>query len=131
MASATRKIGRLSWIASISVYALTVSAQVSHSAEIFRCSAWTNSSLSHRGEVTVALDVNLFTWRADTSSSTAEVIRIDNGTAAYLDEAFIYLVFGASFLKFEGIVGTHDAPITIRRIPLVQTSPRIGEIECR
>lgn len=131
MAYPTRKINRLSWIALISGCALSVSAQVSHSAEIFKCSAWTNSSLSHRGEVTVALDVNVFTWRADTSFSTAEVIRIENGTAVYLDEAFIYLVFGASFLEFEGILGAHAFPITVRRIPLVQASPRIGEIECR
>ncbi len=130
MANAMWKIRRQSWIALISVCALTVSAQISYSAEIFKCSTWTNSSLSHRGEVTVALDEKLFTWRADTSSSTAEVIRIGNGTAVYLDKAFIYLVFGALFLEFKGSVSAQSAPIIIRRIPLVQTSPRIGEIEC-
>ena len=133
----TRITGGLIWIyraismALISACTLTVSAQASHSAEIFKCSAWTNSSLSHRGEVTVALDINVLTWRADAASSTAEVIRVDNGTAAYFDEAFIYLVFGALFLEFEGIVDAHSGPVVIRRIPFVQSNPRVSEIECR
>ena len=131
MAHARWNIASLGWVGLVGACTLTASAQVAHPTEILECSSWTNSSLSHRGDVTVALDANFLTWRADTSSSTAEVIRIANGTAAYLDAAFIYLVFGAWFLEFEDIMGAHSGSITIRRIPLVQTNPRISEIECR
>ena len=120
--------GRWFLTAAMAVFALTAGTGASHAVEIFKCGYWPNSSLSHRGDVTIALDKEVFTWRADTASSTAEVVRIQDGQAAYIDEVFIYLVFGNSLFEE---VETLKIPILVRRIPLVRRNAKISEIECR
>lgn len=131
MSRKSQNYGRLILHAAIVVFALPLGAKTSHAVEIFQCTSWPNSSLSHRGEVTIALDEDFFTWRADTASSTADVIRIQDGTAAYIDEAFIYLVFGSSLFWGLEMLELPRTPITVRRIPLVKSKAQISEIECR
>lgn len=113
------------------IFAVTFGANTSHAVEIFQCTSWPNSSLSHRGEVTIAFDEAVFTWRADTASSSAEVIRIQDGTAAYIDEAFIYLVFGSTLFWGLEMLELPRTPVTVRRIPLVRSKAQTSEIECR
>ena len=122
-----RSLGRSLLTAAMAVFALTAGTGVSYAVEIFKCTSWPNSSLSHRGDVTIALDKEVFTWRAETASSTAEVVRIQDGMAAYIDEVFIYLVFGNSL--FEEIKNL-QIPVLVRRIPLVRRNAKISEIEC-
>lgn len=126
MRSDRRNFSKLCLASTIVAFALVVGPQASYGAEIFRCTAWTNGSLSHRGPVTIALDADALTWRADTASSTAQSIR-DGGTfSAYVDDAFVYLVFGTLFFE----TGMVSGPLTVRRVPFVRENPRIGEIEC-
>jgi hypothetical protein len=114
------------WMALLGACGAILLAQAVYGAEVFRCSSWTNSSLSHRGLVTVAMDADVLTWRANTTSSTATAIRQGGTFAAYVDDSHIYIVFGALFFDVDLV----RAPLTIRRIPFVRNSPRIGEIEC-
>ena len=108
------------------ILTVTSIAQASYGAEILKCTSWTNSSLSHRGPVTVAIDAEVLSWRTDTASSTAKTIRQGGTFAAYVGEAHVYFVFGTLFFGSD-IVGP---PLTIRRIPFVMNNPRIGEIKC-
>lgn len=122
-----RSSGRSLLTAAMAVFALIVGTNAGYAVEIFKCTSWPNSSLSHRGDVTIALDKEVFTWRADTASSTAEVVRIQDGTAAYIDDAFFYLVFGNSLFRE---IETLKTPITVSRVPLVRRNAKISEIEC-
>ena len=45
-------------------------AQAGYSAEIFKCTSWTNASLSHRGLVTVATDAEVLRSAANAISMT-------------------------------------------------------------
>ena len=126
-----RSLGRSLLTAVMAVFALTAGTGASYAVEIFKCTSWPNSSLSHRGDVTIALDKEVFTWRADTASSTAEVVRVQDETAAYIDDAFIYLVFGSSLFWGLKTAEPPKIPFTVRRIPLVRMNAKISEIECR
>lgn len=106
---------------------LAILATVSQSqADMLRCSAWTNASLSHRGDVTVHIDAESLSWIAETASSEAQAVRHSFGSSIYIDDAFVYLVFGTP----DGQNNTPAAPLLIRRVPMVRSSPHIGEIQC-
>lgn len=95
-------------------------------ADMLRCTSWTNASLSHRGVVTVHVDADSLSWIAETASSEAQAVRHDFGTSIYIDDAFVYFVFGAP----DGQNNAPAAPLLVRRVPMVQSSPRIGEVTC-
>jgi hypothetical protein len=106
---------------------LAILATVTQSqADMLRCTSWTNSSLSHRGDVTVHVDANSLSWIAESASSEAQAVRHNFGSSIYIDDAFVYLVFGAP----DGENNAPAAPLLIRRVPLVQSRPRIGEVTC-
>jgi hypothetical protein len=112
-------------------FVLTLGASVVRGAEIFRCDEWSNASLSHGGVVHVAIDKTTLAWRTDRASSTAQVVKISDGNAAYVDGAYLYQVFGVSFLEFGRDVMPPETPITIRRIPFVRAKPTISETQCQ
>ena len=126
MGPSGNQIIKFNWVFLFAVFVGASAAQESRSAEIFRCTSWTNSSLLHRGPVTIAIDAETLTWRANTASGTARSIVQGKTYSAYANKAHVFFVFGSLFFE----LGEVAPPLFVRRVPFVKNSPRISEIEC-
>jgi hypothetical protein len=97
------------------------------SADSFSCSEWSNSSLQHKGSVSIEIEKDVLIWSNGANSYRAK--KIQNGTPqlSYSDMASIYMVFGVFSMNNKLY---NSGYLRVRRIFFVEEILKFSEIEC-
>jgi hypothetical protein len=106
-------------------FSLTVSISW---ADGFSCGDWSNSSLQHKGAISISIDKDMLTWSNGKRSYEATLIKSDTPQLAYSDAASIYMIFG--------VFSTHDklynsGYLRVRRIFFIEEVLKFSELECQ
>lgn len=97
-------------------------------ADVFSCGEWSNSSLQHKGSVSIIIDKDTLIWSNGKNSYEAKSIESDTPQLAYSDAASIYMIYGV-FSIYDKLYSS--GYLRIRRIFFVEEILKVSEIECK
>ncbi len=106
------------------------SAMISISwADEFSCGEWSNSSLQHKGSISISISIDndTLTWSNGKNSYEARLIQSDTPQLAYSDAASLYMLFGV-FSIYDKLYSS--GYLRIRRIFFIEEVLKVSEIEC-
>ena len=97
-------------------------------ADSFSCGEWSNSSLQHKGTVSIEMDKSTLIWSNGVNSYRANAIQNETPQLAYSDRASIYMIYGV-FSVNDQLYNT--GYLRIRRIFYVEEVLKVSQIECQ